>query len=122
MLMTPAVALTLALSSDLGAGVLLVGYTAVLPIGYALDRFAMPPGELPRFLVMAGAAGIWIRVVLSLEAFVQGAEFSPTVLVGNVLLPGLVFDVVIAALIYLPARALGRAQLTFVTEKKGWFA
>jgi hypothetical protein len=120
MLMTPAVALALSFGTDLAPGAVLIGYTAVLPIGYLLDRYGMPPGDYPRLLLTAVLAGVWLRLVLSFEAFAEGAALAPGPLLAEVLLPGIVFDAVLASAVYLPLRLAGQSHLTFVLQRRSW--
>ncbi len=111
MLMTPAIALAVGFAGSRAPGLLLIGYTAVLPIGYLLDRYGMPPGPYPRLLITACAGGLWVRLVLSLSAFLNGAAFEPVVLLRDIITPGLAFDAALITLAYVPLRLAGHAQL-----------
>lgn len=120
MLATPAVALAVGMASTRAPGLLLIGYCGVLLVGYALDRYGLPPGRYPRVLITALAAGAWIRIVLSAGAFATGAPFAPFPLLVQIVTPGFLFDAVFVTLAYLPLRLLGRADLRYVVERRGW--
>jgi hypothetical protein len=120
MVLTPAVAIALSFSSDRAPGLLLICYAAVLPIGYALDRYGAPPGSFGRLMATALFSGVWVRTVLSLAAYLEGAAFDPAVLVRDVVLPGVAFDAAIFALVYLPLRLTGHASPQFSLSRRGW--
>jgi len=120
MLMTPAVALSVAFAGSRSPGLLLAGYAAVLPIGLVLERYDLPPTPYLRFLATALLSGAWLRGVLALGAFSGGAAFAPLVLLRDVITPGLAFDAVLLTLLYVPLRLSGRAQLRFGLERRGW--
>lgn len=120
MLMTPAIALSVAFAGSRSPGLLLIGYTAVLPVGLALERYDLPPAPYLRFLATALLGGAWLRTVLALGAFAGGAAFAPLVLLRDVVTPGLAFDAALLTLLYVPLRLMGRAQLRFAVERRGW--
>jgi hypothetical protein len=120
MVLTPAVALAVSFSSDRAPGLLLLCYAAVLPIGYALDRYGTPPGSFGRLMTTALLSGVWVRTVLSVAAYLEGAAFDPAVLIGDVLLPGAAFDAAIFALVYVPLRLTGHASPRFSLATRGW--
>jgi hypothetical protein len=120
MVLTPALAVALSFSSDRAPGLLLICYAAVLPIGYALDRYGTPPGSFGRLMATALISGVWVRAVLSLAAYLEGAAFDPAVLIRDVLLPGIAFDAALFALAYVPLRLSGHASPRFSLAPRGW--
>jgi hypothetical protein len=120
MFATPAIALSVGMAGDREPGLLLIAYTPALLFGYLLDRFELPPGKFPRLLVTALLAGFWVRLVLSASALAGGAAFEPFVLLVDIVTPGFLFDAMVITLLYVPLRLLGRADLHYVVERRGW--
>ena len=120
MVLTPLVALFTALSGNRAPGLLLIGYAAIIPIGYVLDRYGMPPGHYPRILATAILSGLWIRLVLSLGAMASGAELAVLELLRSVLIPGVLIDAVLITLAYGALRLFGYGRMTFGLQRQGW--
>jgi hypothetical protein len=120
MLFAPALAFAVGFAGSRSPGLLLIGYAGVLPIAYFIEQSQWPLGGYLRTVCAFVLAGAWLRLVLSLGAFADGAAFAPFALVLDVLTPGFAFDAIAATLLYVPFRIAGLPTLRFSLQKGGW--
>lgn len=116
----PLMALFVAFASNRAPGLLLVGYLPLLPLAYFLEGGHLPLSRYGRLVAAVLVAGLWGRTVLSVGAFVDGADFVPLRLISEVLLPGLVLDFFAFTSVYIPFRALGWTNRSLTLQRTGW--
>ncbi|PFG75244.1 hypothetical protein [Tepidiforma thermophila] len=122
MVLTPLAAVMHGMLADRDAGLLLIAYLPVLPLGALLEDGPLPLGHAARtYLVLAGA-GVLARSVLAIGAMLGGAPalFGP--LLVDVLLPGLFLDVLLLTICYLPLRLAGLEGGSFRLQRGRYFA
>jgi cell shape-determining protein MreD len=117
---TPFLALSLAFLSDRSAALLLLAYLPLLPLAAYLDSTRIPMNRYVQTLVAAGAVGAFVRVLLALAAISSGAEASLTVLLVQVLLPGLLLDSALLTLAYIPLRFVGLEPRSLTLQRGGF--
>lgn len=107
MVLTPVAALAAGFLSDRDAGLLLVAYLPLLPLGAWLEDAPVPlaPGVRTWLTLLGG--GVAYRVVLSAAAMLTGAPVLVGGLVWEVVVPGLLVDSLFFLLCYLPLRFVG---------------
>ncbi len=121
MLAVPFCALTVGFASDRSPGLLVLAYLPVLPLGVIFEEARVP---LPRYLqlsVLLVACGAWARVLLAGSAVVQGADFMVAPIVRELIVPGVLLDLLGFTAMYLPIRMIGRGADTF-TLREGRYA
>lgn len=116
----PLFALTLSWVTDRSPGLLLLAYLPLLPLAYFLEGVRLPMGRLSRALAAGAATGLWARGLLAGGAMAQGASFALSQLVTTVLVPGLAFDLVLVAGLYLFLRLAGREPRSLSLARTGW--
>ena len=120
MVAVPLTAIFLGFAADRSPALLLLGYLPLLPLAALLEDSPVPLNAFARTLVAATATGIWCRAVLVLAAVVQSADVSAGPLIFNVLVPGLVLDVALLAVAYLPVRLLGWSGQRMTLQRGGF--
>lgn len=100
----PVLALCLGFVSSHAPGLLIIAYLPLLPLATLFDDWQLPLGRYVRVAVVGVAAGLWLRLVLSFAAIVQGADFSFAALLGQVLIPGVLLDLALLTVAYVPLR------------------
>lgn len=120
MLATPALALAIGLAGSRSPGLLLAAYAAILPLAAFMDDLPYPLGRFPRLLFVAAFAGMWGRVLLGIAAMASGGDFAVRALLFQVILPGLVFDLALIAVVFAVTRAAGIGVRRFTLQRAGW--
>ena len=120
MLGTPFAAICLGFASSRSPGLLLIGYLPLLPLGMALEEWRVPLNRYGRMLAAGGLTGIWLRLVLVLGAVTSGATVAVAPVIGQVLIPGLIFDLALLTLAYVPLRFVGWNGRPLVLGRKGF--
>lgn len=120
MLATPILALAVGLAGSRAPGLILLGYAAVLPLAALIEDLPYPLGRAARILATAVVAGLWLRLLLGIAAISAGGEFAVNDLIFQVLLPGMVFDVVLIGLAYVALQLAGIGGQRFSLQQTGW--
>ncbi|WP_322796473.1 hypothetical protein [Tepidiforma sp.] len=107
MVLTPAAALAAGFLSDRDAGLLLVAYLPLLPLGAWLEDAPLPLAAGVRSWLTVLGAGVAYRVVLAAAAMLTGARVMVGPLVWDVVFPGLLVDSLFFSLCYIPLRLVG---------------
>lgn len=107
MVAVPVAAVALSFLSGRSAGLLLLAYLPLLPLGLFLEGASVPLNHFARALVATLATGAWARVLLVLGAMVGGAEGNLGIVVREILLPGLFLDFALLSVAYVPMRLIG---------------
>jgi hypothetical protein len=120
MVALPVLAICLGFAGTHSPGLVLLLYLPLLPLAFLLEQAPVPLGNYLRLGIAMVATGLWSRAVVSGVAFTQGADVPPVDLVVDVLIPGLIFDVVFFTLLYVPLRLLGRSGRSMTLRRTGW--
>lgn len=107
MVSLPFLALFVSFLTDRSAALLLLGYTPLLPLAIALERVPFPFTQFGRLAIATVGSGLCVRFLLSAAAIAGDAELVFTPVIVNVLLPGVVLDLVLVTVAYLPFRLAG---------------
>lgn len=107
MVFTPIVAIGLAFLADRSPGLVLLAYLPLLPLGFALEESPVPLNHYVRTLAMMAVTGLWLRTLLALGAMASGATPAFSLLVSDVLLPGMFLDAALLTVVYIPMRLIG---------------
>lgn len=103
----PIAALLYSFAADRAPGLMLIAYLPLLPLAAYLAGAGLPLNRFAQTLIAGAGTGLWARLVLALAAMGQGAQPEAGLLITAVLLPGLFLDLVLLAVVYLAARAMG---------------
>jgi hypothetical protein len=122
MVLTPLAALMHGMLADRDAGLLLLAYLPVLPLGALLEDGPLPLGHAARAYATVAAAGVLARVMLAAGAMLGGAPALFGGLVMDVVLPGLLLDLVVLTLFYVPLRVAGLSGTGFRLQRGRYFA
>jgi hypothetical protein len=79
----------------------------MLPLAAYLAGLRVPLNRYAQTLVAGAATGMFVRLLLSLSAVAQGADFGLSYALGKVLLPGALLDVGLLTIAYFPLRFVG---------------
>ena len=119
MVAIPVGALSLGLQSDREPGVVLLGYLALVPFAAWLAEARVPITGLGRFLATGMVTGVLSRTTLALAAVSRGAEPSPGALSLHILIPGLVLDLALLAVVYTACRSVRWEPIELTLQKRG---
>ena len=117
----PLAALFLGFGSSREPGLLVLGYLPLLPLGLVLEEWRVPLNRYARTLVAGGVTGLWLRSVLAAGAMVSGAPLAIGALIGQVLIPGLIFDLALLTLAYVPFRFVGWSGRSLSLRREGYW-
>jgi hypothetical protein len=121
MVVTPLVAVALAFLSDRSPGILLLAYLPLLPLGFALEESSVPLNHYVRTLAMMVVTGVWLRTLLAVGAMAGGATPAFSLLVSDVLVPGLLLDAVLLTVVYIPIRLAGRSGRGMTLQRSRYY-
>jgi len=121
MLGMPLVALFLGFGSSRAPGLLIIGYLPLLPLGLAFEEWQLPLNRFVRTILAGAITGLWLRTVLAMGAMVSGAPLAIGPLIGQVLLPGVFFDLALLTLAYLPFRFVGWSGHPMSLRREGFW-
>jgi hypothetical protein len=107
MVSLPFAAIFLGFVSDRAPGLLILAYLPLLPLAFVVAEANLPLSRFVQTVLVGAGVGIWARLVLSLGAFVGGAEFTLSGLLFLVLVPGVFLDILLVTFVYLPFRLSG---------------
>ena len=119
MVAIPVGALCLGLQSDREPGVVLLGYLALLPLAAWLAEARLPITGLGRFLATGMVTGALSRTMLAVAAVSRGAELSPGALSLEILIPGLVLDLALLAVVYTACRSVRWDPVELTLQRRG---
>lgn len=122
MVLTPLGAVMAGMLSDRDAGLLLLAWLPVLPLGALLEDAPLPLSHAVKTYLLVIVAGIVARVVLAAGAMLGGAPVAFGATVTDVLLPGIMLDMVALTMCYLPLRAAGRRGAGMRLRRRGYVA
>jgi hypothetical protein len=117
----PFAALFFAFLSGRSPALVLLAYLPLLPLAAYLEEAAVPLNRFSRLLAAVALAGGGVRLTFAASAYAQGAEFSLLPLLFDVLLPGLILDVVAVTVVYLPRRLVGWQPRALGLRRTGWY-
>ncbi len=108
MITLPLLVIAIGFSTNVEFEWLVLAYLPLLPCAAWIQRQALIP-QTPYLLVlgMAFASGLWVRAVFSGVAMLSGASLSVDAIVFDALLPGALFDAVVASIAYALCRWIG---------------
>jgi hypothetical protein len=121
MVAMPFAALFFAFLSGRSPALILLAYLPLLPLAAYLEEAPVPLNRFWRLIAAIALAGSWARFVLAGAAYAQGAEFSVFPLIFDVLLPGLILDVLAVTILYLPRRLVGWQPQALSLRRTGWY-
>jgi hypothetical protein len=121
MVATPIIAILLGFASDRSPGLLLIGYLPLLPLGVLIEQSRLPLTDFFQTLAAGLITGAWLRGVLAFAVMVQGAGFTVAVLT-KVILPGLLLDFALLAVVYLALRLIGLNGRSLTLSRGGFLA
>ena len=120
MVCAPIAALCTGFATDRAPGLLLLGYLPLLPLALVLEEAELPLPRYPRVLVAVVACGAWMRGILAASAMAQGAPVVVSPLVGDIIVPGMLFDAVLVSIAYLPLKLVGWSPRSVSLRRAGW--
>jgi len=120
MVSLPILAIILGFVSDREPGLLVLAYLPLLPLAYWLEDAAILLSSGPRVAVATIATGIFARTLLAVGAMAQGADVAVSVLVSQLLVPGLLLDLLLFMFLYFPFRAVGWAPRRMSPARTGF--
>lgn len=118
MVALPFTALAVGFAGDRAPGLLLLAYLPVLPLAAFVEEARPPFARYLQVLGVVVACGLWARGILALGPIAQGADLSLLALIRDLLLPGVLLDLLAFTAVYLPIRMLGRGANTFTLERE----
>lgn len=107
MVAVPLTALLLGFTSGHSPALLLLAYLPLLPASAYVAGLQLPLSRYAQLLLVGTATGMFARLVLSLAAMAQGADFDLSGLAWQVLVPGLFLDACLLTIAYFPLRIVG---------------
>ena len=107
MVALPVTALLLGFVSDHSPALLLVAYLPMLPLAAYVADLRVPLNRYAQTLLAGAATGVFARLLLSLAAVAQGADFGLSYALGQVALPGAFLDLGLLTILYFPLRFVG---------------
>lgn len=120
MVATPIYAVTLGLLSSRAPGLIVFAYLPAVPLAFVVESLDAPLGRFVRIAAVALGAGAWARLVLAGGALATGAPLDATVLIRDLMLPGVLFDFVLISLAYVPCRIAGWTDRPLLLPRGGW--
>ncbi len=120
MVATPLLALFLGLAGNRAPGLVVIAYLPVVPLGLFAEDLNAPLGRYLRIIAVVLGAGTWARLVLAGGAIASGAPFEATVLIRDLIIPGVLFDFVLGSLCYIPCRLAGWTDRPLNLQRRGW--
>jgi len=118
---TPVAAIALGFLTDRGAGLMLLAYLPLLPLGYVIQESRVPVNHFARTVAMTAATGLWARTLLAAATMVDGAEPAVGDLLAMVLLPGLFLDFALLMVAYIPSRLIGWTGEGMALRRSGYY-
>ena len=122
MLCVPIAAIAYGFLSNREPGLLVLAYLPLLPLGLYLEESPIPLNHYARTALAFGATGIWARGLLVLGSILGGADASLGLIVFHVLLPGLLLDLSLLTLVYIPLRLLGWSGQGMSLSRGGYYS
>jgi hypothetical protein len=118
----PIAALAYGFLSNREPGLLVLAYLPLLPLGFYFEEAAVPLNHYARTLLALGLTGLWTRGLLVLGSLLGGADASVGVVVFDVLLPGLLLDLSLLTVVYVPLRLLGWSGQGMSLSRGGYYS
>lgn len=84
-----------------------IAYLPLVPLAAYVEQSNLPLSRGVRFCAVGLAIGIWVRLVFSATALLNGGSFAMGGLILDILLPGFVLDLALLALAYGAMRLIG---------------
>lgn len=122
MIGTPIAALAYGFLSGRAPALLLLAYLPILPLGYFLEESRVPVTHYVRAAAMMGVTGLWVRALLAVGAMSAGADAAFGILLRDILIPGLLFDLALLTVAYIPLRLLGWTGRGMTLGRTGYYA
>ena len=120
MIALPLVALVLGFESSRQPGLMLLAYLPLLPIALFFEESNLPLNGLAQFNLAGALTGVWARSVLAFGALTAGAAFDLSTFLFQLLLPGLLLDVVLLTVVFIPIRIMGGQLKTLTLHGGRW--
>jgi len=120
MVALPTTALLLGFVSDHSPALLLVAYLPLLPLAAYVADLRVPLNRYAQTLLAGLATGMFARLLLSVAAVVQGADFGLSYTLGQILLPGAFLDFVFLTILYFPLRFVGWVPQSTSLQRGGY--
>lgn len=121
MWLTPLAAVAAGWLSDRSPGLMLIAYLPLLPVGLGLEESPAPLNHYVRTLAMMLVTGMWLRMILAFGAIAGGAEPAIGALISDVIIPGLVLDLSLLTVVYIPLRLAGLAGRGMTLQRSRYY-
>lgn len=120
MVALPVLSVLLGFSTDRAPGLLLMGYLPLLPLAAFLASGTLPFNRYAQVLTAGVTTGLWSRFLLAFGSIAQGADLQMVALLGDVLIPGFFFDLVLITIVYFPFRLVGWSPRQMTLQRGGF--
>jgi cell shape-determining protein MreD len=121
MICVPIAAIAYGFLSDRSPGLLVLAYLPLLPLGLYLEEARVPLNHFARTLLALLLTGVWARVLLVLGAVVGGADAPVSVVLGQIVVPGLFLDFALLTVVYVPMRLVGWSGQGMSLQRGGYY-
>lgn len=122
MLCVPAAALAYGFLSNREPGLLVLAYLPLLPLGLYLEEVNVPLNHYVRTALALALTGVWARGILVLGSVVGGAHAPFGLILSDIILPGLLLDLSLLTLVYVPIRLLGWSGQGMSLSRGGYYS
>ncbi|MGE0598996.1 MAG: hypothetical protein AB7J35_08890 [Dehalococcoidia bacterium] len=122
MVCVPVAALAYGFLSDREPGLLVLAYMPLLPLGLYLEEVNVPLNHYARTALAMGLTGAWARSLLVLGTVVGGAHEPISVILADVIVPGILLDLSLLTVVYVPLRLLGWSGQGMSLSRGGYYS
>ncbi len=122
MICVPVAALAYGFLSNREPGLLVLAYFPLLPLGFYLEEVNVPLNHYVRTAAAMVLIGMWARSLLVLGSIVGGAHASLGLTVSDVILPGMLLDLSLLTVVYVPLRLLGWSGQGMSLSRGGYYS
>ena len=122
MVCVPVAALAYGFLSNREPGLLVLAYLPLLPLGLYLEEINIPLNHYVRTALAMLLTGVWARTILVLGSVVGGAHAPLGLTVSDVILPGILLDLSLLTVVYVPLRLLGWSGQGMSLSRGGYYS
>jgi hypothetical protein len=120
MVAVPIVAILISFATDRAPGIMLLAYLPWLPAATLVEEGHLPLSRYAQMLAVFVGAGLWARLVLSAAAMADGAGFEPTEMLLQVLVPGMLIDIIVFTALWIPLRLAKATRRDLSLRQGAW--
>lgn len=120
MVTVPFAGLLLGFASGRAPGLLIMAYLPFVPLASFADDANLPMNRMVQSVLVGAATGLWARLALSMAAVIEGATLDLSGLLFAVLVPGVILDILLVTIVYLPFRLLGWSARPMTLHRSGF--